>query len=88
MAERRITLGARDLRTWLTKQKKSIPTFCEEHHLDRIRVQRVINGEQWQRISVDFARAIETATGGAVRWSRWLSMTAIIVDAVPTKRSA
>lgn len=87
MAERRITQGAKDLRTWLTKNRKSIPTFCEEHDLDRITVQRVINGERWQHITVNFAKAIEVATGGAVRWSRWLSENARAVDD-STKRSA
>ncbi len=88
MSERRITQGAKDLRAWLTKNGMSIPTFCELHRLDRITVQRVINGERWQRISVDFAKAIEVATKGGVRWSRWLSENARVVASEPTKRSA
>jgi hypothetical protein len=76
MSTRRITAGARDLRAYLTRNAVSVPTFCERHRLDRIQVQRVLNGERWQRITVDFANAIERATAGEVKWCRFLSATA------------
>ena len=38
-------------------------------------MQRVLRGER-RRISVDFAHAIEEATGGQVAWSLWRSATA------------
>lgn len=74
--ERKITDGARDLRAYLDENGLSVPAFCETHGLDRIQVQRALNGERWQRISVDFAHAIERATSGRVRWHRWLSASA------------
>jgi hypothetical protein len=82
--ELRITDGARDLRAFLNANSLSVPVFCERHRLDRIQVQRVLKGERWRRISVDFAFAIQKATGGHVRWDRWLSSTA----KPPTRRAA
>jgi hypothetical protein len=79
MTECRVTDGARDLRAYLTEIDQSVPDFCDEHGLDRIQVQRVMNGERWRRITVDFAFAILTATKGRVQWTRWLSKTGRIV---------
>ena len=76
MGDCRITDGARDLRAYLTEQGMSVPDFCARHGLDRIQVQRVLNGERWRRITVDFAHAIEKATGSRISWTRWLSRTA------------
>lgn len=72
---RYVTDGARALRAYLRDIGQSVPSFCEEHELDRIMVQRALNGER-RRISVDFAAAIERATGGRVPWIRWRSETA------------
>lgn len=72
----RITEGARLLRAYLTANKISVPAFCEMHGLDRIQVQRVLNGERWKRITVDFAEAVHLATNGKVAWTRWLSRNA------------
>jgi hypothetical protein len=82
MSERRITDGGRDLREYLTEIGQSVPAFCEEHHLDRIQVQRVMNGERYKRISVEFANSIETATGGRIPYSRFLPSTA---EAAPSE---
>lgn len=76
MAESRVTDGGRELRAYLTEHQISVPDFCEKHGLDRINVQRALNGERWKRISVDFAHAIEKATDGKVGWAAWLSKTA------------
>lgn len=76
MAERRITDGGRELRTYLDRIETSVPDWCEEHGIDRIQVQRVLNGERWQRIPVDFAKLIQDATTGVVRWESFLSCTA------------
>jgi hypothetical protein len=73
--ERLVTDGARALRAYLTRIEQSVPDFCEEHDLDRIQVQRALNGER-QKISVDFAEAIEKATDGKVRWNQWTRRTA------------
>ena len=75
MSELRITDGARDLRAYLDDVGISIPVFSSKHGFDRIHVQRVLNGERWRRITVDFAHAVEKATGGRVVWTRWLSKT-------------
>ena len=74
--ERRITDGGRALRAHIKRIGSNVPRFCEEHHLDRIQVQRVLNGERWQRITVDFAASIERATDGDVSWRSFLSDTA------------
>jgi len=44
--------------------------FCERHQLDRIAVQRAVNGDR-KRISVDFACAMEDATGGEIPVRLW-----------------
>lgn len=68
--ERRITEGGRLLRIYLDTLGMSVPDFCALHKLERIRVQRAINGQLWQRISIDFGLLIEKATdGGVPAWS-------------------
>jgi len=74
--ERRVTAGGKELRKYLDAVGISVPVFCERHGLDRIMVQRVLTGVRWQRISVDFAHAIEKATDGRVKWTSFLSKTA------------
>jgi hypothetical protein len=76
MTERRITDGGRDLRAYLTEHKISVPDFCEKHGLDRIQVQRVLNGDRWKRVTVEFAHAIELATDGAITYAQFLPDTA------------
>lgn len=73
--ELRLTDGARALRAYLTANNLSVSAFCAQNGLDRIQVLRVLNGERWKRITVDFAHAIEDATGGAVGWAKWRSST-------------
>lgn len=73
---RRITDGARDLRAYLDAQGLTIQAFCSRHQIDRIQVQRALNGELWKRISVDFAFRIRCATNGRVKEHRWRSATA------------
>lgn len=76
MAERRVTDGGRKLRAYIDKNyvKGGVPRFCEENEIDRISVQRALNGER-QRISVDLATQIEKATAGAVQVQSWASWT-------------
>lgn len=76
MSERRITAGGRELRAYITELGVSVPDFCERHGLDRIQVQRVLNGERYKRISVEFADAIERATDGRVVYRLFLPSTA------------
>ena len=71
-----MTDGGRELRAYLTSEGTNVPKFAALHGLDRIQLQRVIKGELWQRISVDFAKKIEAATAGAVRWDWFCSVTA------------
>jgi hypothetical protein len=77
MSGRRITEGGRDLRRYLTEFGLSVPDFCQKHGLDRIRVQRVLNGERYKRISVEFAHSIERATDGRIPYTRFLPSTAV-----------
>ena len=85
MSDRRITDGGRDLRAFLTEHKISVPDFCEKHGLDRIQVQRVLNGERWKRVTVDFAHSIDRATGGRISYTRFLPETATPApDSSPT----
>lgn len=72
----RITDGGRELRAYVTELGISVPDFCDANGLDRIQVQRVMNGERWKRISVDFAAAIEDATKGRITWKAFRSKTA------------
>lgn len=72
----RVTEGARLLRAYLKANRISVPKFCEDHGLDRIQVQRVLNGERWQRISVNFAMDIRKATGGRISLDKWNADTA------------
>jgi hypothetical protein len=80
MSERRITDGGRQLRAYLTEHKVSVPDFCTQHGLDRIQVQRVLNGERWKRVTVDFAHSIEQATSGRVSYTQFLPETATSAD--------
>ncbi len=50
----------------------SIPKWCEEKGLDRLKVQKAING-QIVRVDAGFAFAIEKATGGAVPAKDWVA---------------
>jgi hypothetical protein len=52
----------------------TIPRFCEETGLDRIKVQKAIKGEL-VRVDVDFAFAIKVATSGAVEPEDWVSVS-------------
>lgn len=49
---------------------KTIPAWCQEHRLDRLKVQKAINGDV-TRIDVNFAVDCERATGGAVPAEDW-----------------
>lgn len=75
-AERRVTDGGRELRKLINASGMSVPDWCEAHDVERIQVQRVLNGAYWRRITVDFAHQIEVATSGKIRWSKFLSATA------------
>lgn len=72
---RQTTNGARLLREWLDRHDITIHKFCENNSLDYAWVHRVLSGERGQRVSVDFARSIERATGGDVAWDSWCSDT-------------
>ncbi len=58
----------------------TVPAWCEEHGLDRIRIQRIVNGERWRRITADMAFAIERATKGKVKAAWFQSSTAVPVS--------
>lgn len=64
--------AAQELLAYIRKHhdKGKLPAFCEKHGLDRLKVQRAINGDL-TRIDVDFAFAVEDATGGEVKAEGW-----------------
>jgi hypothetical protein len=57
----------------------SIPDFCEKHGLFRQKVEKAIKGDL-KRVDVDFALAIERATGGAVTVPDWETQDADATD--------
>jgi len=71
-----LTEGAKLLRAHITLSGLSIPDWCDKHAVPRITLQRVVNGDRL-RISVDFAIAVEKATGGAVPVRAWASTKAM-----------
>ena len=79
VSERKITEGARRLLTHIQKLGLNINSWCEKNDLNRIQIQRVINGERWKRASVDFAVAIcraVRAEGGTIHVEQFASATA------------
>ncbi len=58
--ERFVTDGARDFLAALKRLDMSLTEFCERSHLDRIEVQRIVNGER-QRVAIDSALDIVLA---------------------------
>lgn len=66
--------GARLLRAFLTETDQTVPEFSERHGFGRIQLQRLLNGERL-KVSVDFAEAIQMATGGRVPWNSWCQYT-------------
>ena len=71
-----LTEGAKLLRAHITLSGLNIPDWCDKHGVERITLQRVVNGDRL-RISVDFALTIEKVTRGAVPVSAWASTKAM-----------
>lgn len=71
---RKVTDGGRALRAHIDDLGISVPTWCERHDIDRIMVQRAMNGDR-ERFSVDFALRVEAATKGAVKVAMWSTDT-------------
>jgi hypothetical protein len=61
------------LREYLATHAHSTHSFCREHRLDYPYTLRVLSGERGQRVSVDYALAIQAATAGAVPVESWRS---------------
>lgn len=80
--ERRITLGGRKLRKLLarTKPATKIAVFAQNAGLERVTVYRVMSGDRWRHIDVDFALAVREATNGQVQVEDFASITAIPVE--------
>jgi hypothetical protein len=62
--------GAEKLLRHIRATGLSIPKWCEAKGLDRLKVQKAINGGS-ARFDVDFALAIERATEGDVTVPDW-----------------
>ena len=63
--------GAAELRRYLDATNLSISAFCRENKLDVSEISKMLRGER-QRISVDMAGKIESATQGFVTWRSWI----------------
>jgi plasmid maintenance system antidote protein VapI len=68
--------GSQLLRQFIDDSGGSIPSFAEEHDLDRVQLMRLIEGSGAKRVTVNLASRIERATGGAVPVSAWLRRSA------------
>lgn len=75
-AEKPLSKGARMLRAFVDENypEGGVPRFCEVKKLDRIAVQRAMNGST-KRVSVGLAAKIEDATGGFVPMRAWILAT-------------
>jgi hypothetical protein len=63
-------VGAEKLLAHIRGLGLSIPDFCERHGLFRQKVEKAIKGDL-KRVDVDFALAIERATGAVVTVPDW-----------------
>lgn len=71
-----VSRGAKDLRAWLDRNGLSVPVFCSKHELNRIEIQRILNGYR-QRVPVDVAYDICTAVGGEIAIDRFAHTPAV-----------
>lgn len=63
--------AAAKLLEYIRENEGTIPRFAEVHGLDRVKVQKAINGTL-KRVDVAFAIACRRATGGAVAVEDWV----------------
>lgn len=75
MATRAKTEGSLLLRKWLQAKNMSLAAFAAKSGIPRMNITRVVSGETWRRITVDFAVAVHKATGGRVPVEAWRSGT-------------
>lgn len=74
--DRRITAAVTRLRAYLRRNKIPQTRFAEANGICRIQLQRVMRGERWKQISVNWAYDIWKATDGFVDMELWRSATA------------
>lgn len=72
----RRTEGARLLKRYIDETKDNVSAFATRAGLKRLVVMRVIAGERWGRITVDFALRVREATKGLIPVEAWRSETA------------
>jgi len=65
-----VTRGALMLDAWLTLHAVPVPDFAEKHGINRLALQRAMNGT-YAKINVELAVAIERATKGDVPVEAW-----------------
>ena len=82
--EKRPVLGSLKLAAYIHARHSSITAFCDAHGLDRVQVQRLVNGDRCKRVTVIMAHLIHKATSGAVTYADWLPQ----VDEFNRARSA
>lgn len=76
-------MGAQELDEYLRSTGQTLHAFCEIHRIDYAQAHRNMSGARGKRISVDFAAAIEAATGGHIPAGRWCQGTLVPPSALP-----
>lgn len=64
-------LGAVLLERHIREKHRTVPAFCEATGLERTYISRLIDGDRGDRMPVQMAAKIETATGGDVPIPSW-----------------
>lgn len=64
-------LGAVLLERHIREKYRTVPAFCEATGLERTYISRLIDGDRGDRMPVQMAAKIETATGGDVPIPSW-----------------
>jgi predicted transcriptional regulator len=80
--ERRVTLAGRKLAKILnrTRPAMTISEFSRKARVGRVSVYRLLKGDRWQHIDVDFALALREATDGQIQIEDCASITAVSSD--------
>lgn len=77
------TAGPAALQAYLDANGLNLNQFCKRSGIDYAQAHRILNGVRGKRVSIDFAAAIEDATGGAVAERLWCQETTGVHPVTP-----
>ena len=80
--DRRLTRGAIKVKKLMASRKMGTSAFAKAAGVHRVTLHKVIAGERWQHVSVDFAISMREISGGKILLEDFSSVTAIKVDDV------